>query len=77
MIMQCLCGATSLSNVTTYFLLHVSLQHRIAGDLLIFLQRFAKTSKVKNLITKARKAEAASDNSTVGISKSIVNSRVN
>ena len=50
--MQYLGVARSLTNVTTYFLVHVGVQGRILGNLLIFLQGFAKPNKVKNLGTK-------------------------
>lgn len=42
----CLASST---NVITYFLIHVGIQDQILGNLFIFLERFAKTDKVKNL----------------------------
>ena len=50
--MRCFGVATSLTNVITYFLIHVGVQGSILGNLLIFLQRFAKANKVKNLGAK-------------------------
>lgn len=49
---QCLSFATSLTSMTAYFLLHVGIQDRNLGDLPIFLQHFAKPSKVENLDTE-------------------------
>jgi hypothetical protein len=50
--MRCLGVARSLTNAITYFLVHVGVQDRILGNLLIFLQGFSKANKVKNLGTK-------------------------
>lgn len=47
--------AMSLTNVTTYFLVHVGFQDGIFGNLLIFLQGFAKANQVENLGMKNKR----------------------